>query len=53
MNLHHLHAHFSCKRCGQVFCLNEVSTVPALNLPPGYQSQAVELIVKGLCTRCD
>jgi Fur family ferric uptake transcriptional regulator len=52
VTLHHQHAHFNCQRCGQVFCLNEVSTVLAVNLPPRYQSQTVELTVKGLCARC-
>lgn len=47
-----VHAHFKCSRCGTVFCLEDMSTAFALNLPPGYRSEQVELTIRGRCARC-
>jgi len=49
---HHQHAHFNCSSCGQVFCLNEVSTTIAVSLPAGFQSREVDLTIKGVCEHC-
>jgi len=46
------HAHFKCHRCGTVICLDEPGARPKIKLPPGFQSQQVELTVKGLCVKC-
>ena len=46
------HAHFQCSDCGQVLCLDPVSSGPAVKLPAGYRQQRVELTVKGLCADC-
>lgn len=48
----HRHAHFKCSRCTTVICLNDVKAKYSWPLPPGYQSQEVELTVKGLCAEC-
>ena len=48
----HHHAHFRCTRCGQVFCLESLSTAFALNLPAGFHADAVELTVAGSCPEC-
>lgn len=48
----HRHAHFACKRCGQTFCLESVSTEVKVKLPAGYKSEAVELTIRGLCGHC-
>jgi Fur family ferric uptake transcriptional regulator len=46
------HAHFQCSDCGQVLCLDPVTSGPAVKLPAGYRQQRVELTVKGLCADC-
>ncbi len=46
------HAHFECKRCGTVLCLDEFSAAPAVRLPRGFRPQHYELTVKGLCAGC-
>jgi Fur family transcriptional regulator, ferric uptake regulator len=46
------HAHFHCRRCGTVICLDELGAAPRITLPAGYVSQQVELTVKGLCVEC-
>lgn len=48
----HDHAHFKCKRCGDVICLDAVRAVGSIRLPSGYRRQEVELTVKGLCAEC-
>ena len=48
----HQHAHFKCSRCTTVICLSDVKAQYSWPLPPGYQSQEVELTVKGLCAEC-
>ena len=48
----HQHAHFKCSRCTTVICLRDVKEQYSWPLPPGYQSQEVELTVKGLCAEC-
>jgi len=48
----HEHAHFKCTQCGQVFCLDEVSTAFAIQLPRGFQSRHIELSIKGVCNAC-
>ena len=48
----HQHAHFKCSHCTTVICLNDVKAEYSWPLPPGYQSQGVELTVKGVCAEC-
>ena len=48
----HQHAHFSCKQCGQTFCLDDVPAKVAVKLPAGYQSEEVELTIRGVCEHC-
>ena len=46
------HAHFNCTRCGRVFCLENLSPVLAITLPPGYLMQKAEISLQGLCPAC-
>lgn len=46
------HAHFQCSDCGEVICLEETQTKPAVKLPAGYKQQQVDLTIKGLCAHC-
>ena len=48
---HHQHIHFICGRCKQTFCLDDIVT-PDLHLPKGYQSQEIDVLVKGTCKQC-
>lgn len=48
----HQHAHFKCTRCTTVICLDDLKARYDGPLPAGYRSQAVELIVKGVCAEC-
>lgn len=48
----HQHAHFACKQCGQTFCLDSVPAKAAVKLPAGYQSEEVELTIRGVCEHC-
>lgn len=48
----HQHAHFKCSRCATVICLKDIKADYKWPLPSGYQSQEVELTVKGLCAEC-
>jgi Fur family ferric uptake transcriptional regulator len=49
---HDNHVHFVCRKCGNTACLDEVST-PSLQLPSGFKSGQVEVIVSGICKNCN
>ena len=46
------HPHFTCTRCGQIFCLKSPAATLLPELPPGFESQGVEITVRGLCRHC-
>ncbi len=48
----HPHAHFRCTGCGKVFCLENLSTSFALDLPTGFRAEHVDLTVAGRCPNC-
>lgn len=48
---HHDHVHFKCNNCGHIECLPE-HLVPKVKLP-GYQIKEQNLIVNGVCKRCN
>jgi Fur family ferric uptake transcriptional regulator len=48
---HHDHVHFKCIKCGQTSCLNV--EVPVIKLPKGYQANEVNLLIQGVCERCN
>lgn len=48
---HHDHIHFKCTACGQTYCLN--IDVPPVKLPKGYMANAVNLLIQGICERCN
>jgi Fur family ferric uptake transcriptional regulator len=47
----HNHIHFKCNQCGQIECLDD-KVVPKVTVPKGYQIEAVNMIVDGLCAKC-
>lgn len=48
----HQHAHFHCKQCEQVFCLESLQPTLLFALPNGYQVEQVELNLQGRCPAC-
>jgi Fur family transcriptional regulator, ferric uptake regulator len=45
------HIHFVCNECGNAFCLDNV-TVPQVNLPQGFTSSQIDVVVSGICRHC-
>ncbi len=48
---HHDHVHFKCEKCGKTSCLDDV-IVPKIELPNGYFSHEVNLLIQGVCAKC-
>ena len=48
---HHEHVHFKCTQCGQTNCLEEVE-IPEVHLPTGYKPQELNLLIQGICSKC-
>lgn len=48
---HHEHVHFKCILCGQTNCLEDVE-IPPVGLPAGYQAQEWNLLIQGICSKC-
>lgn len=46
------HAHFYCEQCGELQCLDQIS-VPEMNLPARFKLRLVNLMLKGLCPKCN
>jgi|ERR1035437_6933730 Fur family ferric uptake transcriptional regulator len=54
-NKHHHeadHIHFYCQRCNALVCLNDIRIRP-YKLPNGYTIQECDVIIKGLCDKCN
>jgi len=47
-----LHLHFHCKNCNETICLTE-HKIPHINLPQGFIAENVNLVVKGICDKCN
>ena len=50
--LTHHHAHFQCKQCKQIFCLENLQPALLFTIPSGYQLEEVELNLQGTCPNC-
>jgi Fur family transcriptional regulator, ferric uptake regulator len=48
----HEHIHFKCEKCGKTICIDEVS-LPKIKLPEGYINKEVNLLVTGICNKCN
>lgn len=46
------HAHFTCKQCRRVLCLDDIPADFRPRLPGGYSGEEVEVNVKGVCDDC-
>lgn len=47
-----LHLHFHCQNCDETVCLTE-QKLPHINLPEGYTAQDANLVIKGICEKCN
>jgi Fur family ferric uptake transcriptional regulator len=48
---HTSHAHFYCRVCNELTCLNE--TEVQANIPKGYIQEELELLIRGVCKQCN
>ena len=48
---HHEHVHFKCQQCGQTNCMESV-TIPQVVLPKGFSVKEMNLLIQGLCNKC-
>lgn len=46
-----LHLHFHCNNCNETVCLT-AHKIPHINLPDGYITENINLVVKGICEKC-
>ncbi|HTD93624.1 MAG TPA: transcriptional repressor [Chitinophagaceae bacterium] len=49
---HDHHVHFVCSRCQNTFCLDDIVT-PSIDLPKGYSTSHIEVVVEGTCKNCN
>lgn len=47
-----LHLHFHCTECNETVCLTE-HKIPHINLPEGFKAENINLVVKGVCEKCN
>ncbi|MFI8379025.1 Fur family transcriptional regulator [Leeuwenhoekiella sp. NPDC079379] len=47
-----LHLHFHCTICDDTVCLTE-HKIPHINLPEGYKAEDANLVIKGVCDKCN
>ncbi|MGB5369550.1 MAG: transcriptional repressor [Flavobacteriaceae bacterium] len=46
-----LHLHFHCNHCEETVCLTD-HKIPQINLPHGYTTEDVNMVVNGKCVKC-
>jgi len=49
-NLPEQHAHFKCRLCKTLVCLD--TPTKAMELPDGYHAEFYSLVIEGFCDRC-
>lgn len=49
---HDDHIHFLCDACGTTYCLDHI-TVPAVQLPKGFRAIQTDVVVSGICSKCN
>lgn len=47
-----LHVHFHCNKCKETICLPSYK-IPNISLPKNYTANEVNLVVKGVCEKCN
>ena len=48
---HHEHVHFKCTHCEQTTCLDDMK-IPGMTLPSGYKATELNLLIQGICPKC-
>jgi len=46
-----LHLHFHCTNCNETLCLTD-HKIPHISLPKGFETQDMNLVLKGICDKC-
>jgi Fur family ferric uptake transcriptional regulator len=46
------HTHFHCSKCNHTYCLTDTE-MPQLNIPKNFKLEGVNLVLKGICDRCN
>jgi Fur family transcriptional regulator, ferric uptake regulator len=49
---HDEHVHFKCTKCGLSECLQEIH-IPNISLPKGYKFIESNILVEGVCAKCN
>ena len=51
--VHHIdqHPHFQCQECKRVTCIDS-QAIPKMELPKGYISKEMTMMIKGICPDC-
>lgn len=49
---HDLHLHFSCTACTETYCLPKTQ-IPRVQLPANFKAAEINLLIKGLCDKCN
>ena len=51
--IHHIdqHPHFQCEQCKQISCIESL-VIPKMELPKGYLSKEITMMIKGVCPDC-
>jgi Fur family ferric uptake transcriptional regulator len=49
---HDDHVHFICDECTSTYCLDHVS-IPKVKLPKGFTAVQTNLVVSGVCNKCE
>jgi len=47
-----LHLHFHCTKCNETVCITAYK-IPPIHLPKDYVAENVNLVVKGICDKCN
>jgi len=47
-----LHLHFHCTNCSETVCMTDYK-IPSISLPKGYVAENINLVVKGICKKCN
>ncbi len=49
---HDHHVHFLCSSCNKTYCLDDIVT-PTIKMPKGYSPQQIDVVVNGICKKCN
>lgn len=47
-----LHLHFHCTNCNETICITDYK-IPKITLPNAYIAENINLVVKGICEKCN